>query len=132
MSKASNYLEEATLNYFLRGQSVPQPQSFYVALYITNPTDADTGSEVTGGAYARQQINFSTPVQQADRATISNTERVVFPTATAGWGDVAYFGIRDAATGGRLLVHGAFNKPTTVSEGNKFIVDVGNITISLA
>lgn len=132
MSKASNYLEEATLNYFLRGQTVSQPKGFYVALYITNPTDADTGSEVTGGAYARQQINFSAPVQQADRATISNTERVAFPTATSGWGDVAYFGIRDAATGGRLLVHGAFNKPTTVSEGNKFIVDVGNLTVSIA
>lgn len=132
MSKASNYLEEATLNYFLRGQSVARPENFYLALYITNPTDSDTGAEVTGGAYARQQINFSAPVQQADKATISNTERVAFPTATSGWGDVAYFGIRDAATGGRLLVHGAFNKPTTVSEGNKFIIDVGNLTVSIA
>ena len=112
MAKASNYLEDMILNYFLRNQQVTQPTNLYLALYKTNPTDADTGAEVVGGGYVRQQISFT--------------------AANAEWGEVAYFGIRDAREGGNLLVHGAFNKPTQIVEGNKFILDSGNLTVTMA
>lgn len=131
MSRASNYLEDMTLNYFLRNQSVAQPTQLYVALYKTNPTDTDTGTEVSGGGYVRQSITFNAPTQQSDRATIANASRIEYPTATGQWGEVAYFGIRDSKSGGNLLVYGAFNKPTNIEEGNKFIIDVGNLTVSV-
>lgn len=131
MAKASNYLEDMTLNYFLRNQQVTQPTQIYLALYKTNPTDGDTGAEVVGGGYVRQLISFTAPTQTSDRATISNAARIEFPTATAEWGDVAYFGIRDSRDGGNLLIHGAFNKPTTIISGNKFIIEQGNLTISV-
>ncbi|WP_277220730.1 phage tail fiber protein [Peptoniphilus vaginalis] len=132
MAKASNYLEDMILNYFLRNQQVTQPTNLYLALYKTNPTDADTGAEVVGGGYARQQISFTAPTQQSDKAVIGNATRIEFPTANAEWGEVAYFGIRDAREGGNLLVHGAFNKPTQIVEGNKFILDSGNLTVTMA
>lgn len=130
MSRASNYLEDMVLNYFFRNQSVTQPSTLYLALYKTNPTDGDTGAEVTGGAYERQIITFTAPSQQADKATITNASRIEFATATSTWGEFAYYGIRDAKTGGNLLMHGVFNKPTTINEGNKFIVEQGNISLT--
>lgn len=132
MARASNYLEDMVLNYFLRNQQVTQPANLFLALYKTNPTDADTGAEVVGGGYARQQISFTAPAQQSDKAVIGNATRIEFPTATAEWGEIAYFGIRDARTGGNLLVYGAFNKPTNIIEGNKFILDSGNLTVTVA
>lgn len=129
--KASNYLEDMVLNYFLRNQSVTQPTQLYIALYKTNPTDADSGTEVTGGGYVRQSVSFGVPSQQSDRATITNLSRIEFPTASASWGEVAHFGIRDSRDGGNLLVYGSFNKPTVIEEGNKFIIDTGNLTISI-
>ena len=41
MSKASNFLEDAVLNYFFRGESVTRNTNVYVALYMTDPTDSD-------------------------------------------------------------------------------------------
>lgn len=46
-------------------------------------------------------------------------------------GEISYFGIRDSSTGGNLLVYGTFNKPTTITEGNKFIIDSNNLEISV-
>lgn len=131
MAKASNYLEDLILNYFLRGQQVTQPTTLYVALYTTNPTDANTGAEVTGGGYARQKVTFTAPQQQADKAEVSNTTRVEFPVATGSWGDVAYYGICTASSGGNLLIHGAFNKPTAIVENNRFIIEQGNLTVQV-
>ena len=131
MSKASNYLEDMTLNYFLRGQTVNRPTSLYLALYTTNPTDADTGAEVVGGGYTRQSITFTAPTQQADRATTANATKIEFPLPLSDWGEIAYFGIRDARDGGNLLLHGAFSKPMEIKEGNKISIEAGNLTISV-
>lgn len=130
--RASNFLEEAILNYFFRGQAVSRPTNLYLALYKTNPTDSDTGSEVTGGGYARQVVSFSAPSQQGDRGTITNANSIEFAQATGDWGEIAYFGIRDAKEGGNLLVYGTFNKPQTVNEGTQFAIKQGDLSVSVA
>lgn len=130
--RASNYLEEAILNYFFRNQSISKPTVLYVALYKTNPTDSDTGSEVNGGGYQRQAVTFDAPSQQGERGVIANTNTVEFPQATNEWGEIAYFGIRDAREGGNLLTYGTFNKPQTITEGTQFAIKQGDLTISVA
>lgn len=130
--QASNYLEDMILNYFFRNQQVAQPGTLYLALYTTDPTDADTGAEVTGGAYKRQPITFTAPSQQNDKATVSNAETITFDEATSNWGEVAYFGVRTALTGGNLLAYSAFNKPTKIVEQTKLSIEAGNIKLNMA
>ena len=130
--RASNFLEEAILNYFFRGQAVSRPTNLYLALYKTNPTDSDTGSEVTGGGYTRQVVSFNAPSQQGDRGTITNANTIEFSQATGDWGEFAYFGVRDAKDGGNLLVYGTFNKPQIVNEGTQFVIKQGDLSVSVA
>ena len=41
----SNVSKQMTLNFLCRNQSVIQPTQLYLALYSTNPTDADVGTK---------------------------------------------------------------------------------------
>ena len=129
--KASNYLEDLIINYFFRGQAVEQPTQLYLALYITNPTDSDTGTEVVESSYKRQIISFNAPSQIGDKATVTNNARIEFPKSSGSWGEIAYYGIRTAATGGRLLTYGTFNKPTKIDGGDQYIVEQGNLSVGV-
>lgn len=100
---ASNYVRTNTLAAWLQRQSVSFPSTLYVALFSNNPTAANTGTEITGGGYARAAVTFSSPVISGDQAVIQNTSEVDFPQMTASGGVAAYVGIMDARTGGNLL-----------------------------
>ena len=131
MAQASNYLEDGVLNYFFRNQSVAQPTAVYLALYINDPTDADTGTEVSGGAYTRKQVTFGAPAQVGEKAVISNNAKVEFDIATTDWGLVSHWAIRTAATGGNQLCHGAFSRVENVQQGNRFTIEIGNLQVSM-
>lgn len=131
MAAASNYLEEAILNYFFRGQTVQQPSELYLALYINDPTDNDTGSEIRGAGYQRQRIRFDAPTQVGDKGSIVNTETVEFPIAEGDWGQISHWAIRTAASGGQMLTRGAFSRLESIKEGNKFIIEKGNLQITM-
>lgn len=131
MSQASNYLEEAILNYFFRNQAVAQPTTIYLALYINDPTDADTGTEVSGGGYNRKQVTFGAPVQTGDKCVISNNTKIEFDVATTDWGSVSHWGLRTAASGGSLLCRGSFSRVENVQSGNRLTIEIGNLQISM-
>jgi len=131
LAQASNYLEDGVLNYFFRNQSVAQPTAVYLALYINDPTDADTGTEVSGGAYTRKQVTFGAPAQVGEKAVISNNAKVEFDIATTDWGLVSHWAIRTAATGGNQLCHGAFSRVENVQQGNRFTIEIGNLQVSM-
>ncbi len=131
MSQASNYLEEAILNYFFRNQAVAQPTTLYLALYINDPTDADTGTEVSGGGYSRKQVTFGAPVQTGDKCVILNNAKIEFDIATTDWGNVTHWGIRTAASGGNLLCRGSFNRIENIQSGNRLTIEIGNLQISM-
>jgi len=61
MAEISDYLENALINGTLRGTTYPAPASVYVGLYTSDPTDANTGTEVSGGSYARVVATFAAP-----------------------------------------------------------------------
>jgi hypothetical protein len=128
MAEMSNYLENALINATLRNTSYTSPATVYLALYTTDPTDADSGTEVSGNAYARQSITFGAP---SDGVT-TNTAAIEFAQATGSWGTVAYVGIRDASTSGNLLYHTALDASKTIATGDVFRVAIGSLSVTLA
>ena len=125
MSQMSTYLENALLNHVLRNTNLTSPATVYAALYTTDPTGADTGTEVTGGSYARQSINFGAP----SGGSCANATDVTFPVATGSWGTIGWVGIRDASTGGNLLYVGALSVSQNVATGNQFKFPAGQLTV---
>ena len=128
MSAISNYLENALINAVLRNIPYTSPAAVYLALYTSDPTDANTGTEVTGGSYQRQKITFGAP----NDGMVSNSNEILFPVATANWGTVTHIGILDAATGGNLLFYGAVTTPKTISTNDQLKINAGDISITLA
>lgn len=124
----SDYLENVLVNAVLRNTAYSSPATVYLALFTADPTDAGTGTEVTGGAYARQTITFGAPTN----GVASTNADVTFPVATAAWGAVTHFGIYDASSTGNLLFHGAFATSKTIATDDQFKVIAGNITVTLA
>lgn len=124
----SNYLENALINATLRNTSFTSPAVVYVGLYLTDPTDANTGTEVSGGSYARQSVTFAAP---SDGLSASNAD-VTFPTATANWGAVGWIGLSDAVSGGNLLYHTPLNSVKTIESGDIFKIESTNLTVQLS
>lgn len=128
MSEMSNYLENALVNAVLRNTAYTSPTTVYLALYTTDPTDADSGTEVSGNAYARQSITFGAP----SNGVTTNSAAIEFPQATGSWGTVAYVGIRDASTSGNLLFHTPLDASKTIATGDIFRIAVGSLSVTLA
>ena len=128
MTQISNYLENALINATVRATSYTSPSTVYAALFTSDPTDANTGTEVSGGSYARQSITFGSP----SNGVSSNTADLTFPTCTLTWGTITHFGIYDALTSGNLLYHAPLTTSKTISTGDNFKIATGNLTLTLA
>jgi hypothetical protein len=128
MAEMSNYLEDALINATLRNTSYTSPATVYVGLYLTDPTDANTGTEVSGGSYARTAVTFGAPSNGASL----NDAAVEFPQATASWGTVAYIGILDASTSGNLMYHTALDTSKTIDTGDIFKIAIGSLSVTLS
>ena len=128
MAEMSNYLENALINAVLRNTSYTSPTTTYLALYTSDPTDADTGTEISGGSYTRQAITFGAP----SNGTSTNSAAVEFPQATADWGVISHVAIRDAVTSGNLLFHTALDASKTINNGDVFKITTGNLSVQLS
>ena len=128
MAEFSNFLENALINATLRATTYTSPATVYVSLYTSDPTDADTGTEVSGGSYARTSATFDAP----SNGVTQNSADITFPTATASWGTVSHIGVHDASTAGNLLFHTALDTSKTIDSGDIFKIETGNLTVTLA
>lgn len=128
MSAASDFLENKLLDHSLGTTAYTAPSAVYVGLFTSDPTDAGTGTEVSGGSYARQEATFGA----ASGGSASTSATVTFPAATANWGTITHIGIYDASSSGNLLYHGAVTTSKTIETGDTFQISSGNLTITLA
>jgi hypothetical protein len=128
MAEMSNFLENALINATLRNTSYTSPTTVYVGLYTSDPTDANTGTEVSGGSYARTAVTFGAP---SNGASLNNAA-VEFPQATGSWGTVGWVGILDAATSGNLMYHTALDVSKTIDVGDIFKIAVGSLSVTLS
>lgn len=128
MAAMSNYLENALINATLRNTTYTSPALVYVGLFTTDPTDAGTGTEVSGGSYVRETVTFGAP----SNGVSTNSADVEFDQATANWGTVTHFGIYDASSAGNLLYHGALTSSKTIETGDILKITTGNLSVTLA
>ena len=128
MAEFSNHLENALINATLRNTSYTSPATVYVGLYTSDPTDANTGTEVSGGSYARTAVTFGAPSNGA----ALNDAAVEFPQATGSWGTVGWIGILDAATSGNLMYHTALDVSKTIDTGDIFKIAIGSLSVTLS
>ncbi len=122
----TNFLETEILDHVFAGAAYTAPSQHYLGLFTSAPGETGGGTELSGSAYARQQINFTTSGD-----TTSNNAAVEFPTATGSWGTVTHVGVFDAATSGNLMVYATLSASKTVASGDVFRVPSGDLDITL-
>ena len=126
----ANYLKNKLLNLTLSGTAYSGVNDPYVSLWTSDPTDAETGTEVTGGSYARTQASFATA--SGSTGQVASDADITFPTATGLWGTVAYIGLHESATGtGNMIYHTALDVSKTIDSGDIFKISSGDLTVEL-
>jgi hypothetical protein len=118
----STYINDQILTWLKGTNFVAAAATTYVALYTSDPTDADVGVEVTGGSYARVAITNATGWSAISTSgggrVVSNAANVTFAAPTANWGTVTHVGLRSALTAGNLWWYGPLNSPVTINNGD--------------
>jgi len=127
MAELSNYLENKLLDHVLRNESFTSPTTVYVGLYTSDPSDDNSGTEVSGGSYARQILNVTT----ATGGIVTSSADVTFPQATAQWGTISHIGLLDALSSGNLLMHTPLTTSRAVEVGDVLKIATGSLTASL-
>jgi hypothetical protein len=97
-------------------------------LHTADPTDAGTGTEVSGGSYIRQAATFGAP----SNGVSTTTADITYPQATASYGTVGWVGIWDAQTTGYMLYHTALDTSKAIDTGDIFKIAAGSLTVTLA
>jgi len=126
MAEFSDYMENKIIE-VMRATSFTAVAA-YVALYTVAPTDAGGGTEVSGGAYARQLAGLSV----ASGGLSSNAADITFPTATADWGTVVAVALFDAATVGNMYMWSPLDANKVVASGDTFKINAGDLDVVVA
>ena len=123
----SNYLADKLIDATVRNIPYVTPEDVFIALYTTDPTKEDVGSEVSEASYNRQEIVMSVPVEGKSE----NSAQIDFAEATSNWGRVTHIGIRDQAYDGNLLYFTAIANPKNILTGDQFKVNVDKLKLTL-
>jgi hypothetical protein len=122
----TNFLETEILDHVFAGAAYTAPSQHYLGLFTAAPGEAGGGTELSGSAYARQTVDFST-----SGATTSNDAAIEFPTATGSWGTVTHVGVFDAASSGNLMAYATLSSSKAIATGDVFRVPSGDLDITL-
>lgn len=122
----SDFFANKLIDLFFRAQSYTMPSTLYFGLFTAAPTNAGGGTEVTGGAYARQSLPAtlagisgtqsagSTSASSGTSGLISNNLVLTWPTPTANWGTITHEAVFDAVSSGNMLFWNALDVPRSV------------------
>ena len=120
----SNYAENKVLDHILGTTTFTKPTT-YVALYTVAPTDSTSGTEVTGGSYARLSGSWDASVGGAS-SNSSNLDFTGMPACT-----VVAVAVLDASTGGNILVYGTLSANKTLDAGDTLRIATGDLDITI-
>lgn len=137
MGSMTDVGEKALLNYVFRSTSIGlDATNLWVALFTVTPTDSTTGTEVTGGSYARVAVVRTGAGWDAASGTLGttqNTSTITFPTSTGNWGTITGFGICLSLAGSLstdLLYWGAVTTSKTMTTGDIAQFNAGTLSIT--
>lgn len=110
MAALSTYLRNALANLVQRGTAYSSPGQIYLALYINNPTAANTGTETTYTGYTRVSCG-ATPASAFSAVDVNgmtqNQNTITFP-AVGGVSTVTltHWALFDTVSAGNMLLFG--------------------------
>lgn len=135
----SYYLQNKFIDHVLRNTSMSSGSETWVALYTSNPTSADTGTEVSfsngyARAYCKQAATSGSPfihdVSISEGIIMLNAYDIAFPEPTGDWGNITYWGLRDAPTGGNLYYYGQISSGSgLITKGNQLYFKAGSLQL---
>lgn len=134
MSTITDYFKNYVLDAVLGdGKAAGIPATMYFGLLSTEPSASGSGTEVSsiGTGYARVAVpNDNTRWSNAAGSLKRNAAPIQFPTATSTWGNLGWYGIWDAPSGGNLLIWGALLTPVTVNAGDSPYFNINQLAIT--
>lgn len=120
----TTYLRDKILEHVTGKATYTRPSSTYLGLLKSDPTvDGIQTDEVSGGSYARQQVNW----QNADTGHIKSNSLIEFENMPAV--EVKYWGVFDASTAGNLLYYFPIAIPLKVASGQDLTIDSDNLIL---
>jgi len=129
MAELSDYMENAIINQMRNVAGVQV--AVYVALFTAvTGLEADTGwsgTEVSGGSYARQLAGLTA----GSGGLSSNAADITFPQATANWGVITHCALMDAVTGGHVLMWTQLDASKTINSGDTFKFNAGDLDVTM-
>jgi len=136
MAGFTNYLEDKVINHLFGSVTFTRPGTYFCGLLTVTPTDSASGTEVSGGAYARQSIAWTITGSGVSQA--ASSADLTWPAATTDWGTVIVAGIYDALTSGNLVAFETLTKsdfttanPKIINSGDIFKISSGSLKIQL-
>lgn len=117
----SDFLQDLVRTHLFRTGTWAKPTAIYISLHTANPTDAGTGTEVSGGSYARVQRNPLDANWSAGTPTdgiTNNVADITFPSPTANWGTITHVAAWDAVSGGNMWCYATLGAAKTVNNGD--------------
>ena len=131
----TNATKARLLNGLYGNTAVAPAANLFVALSTTTPTA--TGGNFTrpvGGAYADVEVTNNATnwpaATDADPSVKSNGTEVVFPEATASWGEITHWGVAETADG-TVVDWAPLDVAKTVDEGDTAKFEVGELKTQL-
>ncbi len=122
----SNTFENRVLTWVFTASAATRPTSWHVALFTSNPDEDGSGTEVSGGDYARQSATFTVTGNAA-----TNAAALEYPVATAAYGTVTHVGVYDASTSGNLIAYAALATSKAIDTGDVLRIPLGELDITL-
>jgi hypothetical protein len=136
----TDYTVHSWLDRMFRNQAFPKP-STYVGLATATIADTNTTiatiTEVSGGAYARVQVNpngGATPTwTTASGGALDNLHAINFPTPTLSWGTITSCFIADSASGaGNVLGYDNANiVDQAIAASDTVLIPIGAFDVTL-
>lgn len=126
----STYLAKKLLDLPVGAVAFTAPGTLYFSLHTASLQADGTGTEVSGGSYARASLtNNTTNFPAAVTTSKSNATAITWPTASAAWNTVVSVGVWDASTGGNLLYYATITSKT-VDANDTVSIPISNFTLT--